>query len=91
MGEEVAETGVCSAMGAGRSCLHAHTHSLPPLRQAKRCLLYLTEGSCLQPSHHLHVKSQGPQHLTPRGQPLPVPIAWAIREQTAGQSVAALL
>lgn len=27
-GEEVAETGVCSAVGAGRSCLHARTHTL---------------------------------------------------------------
>lgn len=53
-------------------------------------LLYLTGGCCLQPGHW-HVKSQCPQHLIPRGQPLPVPIAWVTRVQRAGQSVAVLL
>lgn len=37
-----------------------HTRTLPPLWQAKQRLLYLTGGSCLQPSHHLHVKSVSP-------------------------------
>ena len=90
-GEEAAEGCLRSATGAGHSCSHTRTHTLPPLWQAKRHFLYLTGGSCLQPGHHLHVKSQGPQHLIPRGQSLPVPIAWATRVQTAEQSVAVLL
>lgn len=61
------------------SCSHTH---IPPLWQAKP---FVSDRRLLPPARPLAREITEP--TAPKGQPLPVPIAWVTRVQRAGQSV----
>lgn len=77
--EEVAEAWVCFATGTGLSCSHTH---IPP---------FVSDRRLLPPAWPLAHEITGSRNQTPKGQSLPVPIAWVTRVQRAGQSVAVMV